>query len=380
MQVLVAGATLLALASCTSSTTTEGGAFAVKARSPLGIVAEFPNQQVTGIAISKTGRMFANFPYWSDGHVVSVVELGPNGEQRPYPDGDWNRKTAAPSDRFVCVQSVYIDDTDNLWIVDTGSPKQTGVVEGGAKLIKVDLATNRITQVIPFGRKVAPDKSYLNDVRVDTRNNFAFITDSSLGAILVVDLRTGEARRVLEDDPSVKPEPNITLRVANKPLIDQEKDRPLAIASNGMALDREGGWLYYKALTGHTLYRVKLEDLEAATRGANVNLANRVERVGQVPASDGLAFHDGKIYITAIEQDAVVRYDPVQKTTELVAKDKRLKWPDSFAFGPDGTMYVTTSQIHLTPRSNSGATKVKEPFRVFKMSAEDLSAARSVAE
>jgi sugar lactone lactonase YvrE len=352
----------------------------VPTEAPLNVVAEFPHQQVTGVAVSKTGRVFANFPYWSDGHVVSVVELGPNGEQTPYPDADWNRKTADPADRFVCVQSVYVDEADNLWIVDAGSPKQTGVVEGGAKLIKVDLSTNRIVDVIPFDRTVAPEKSYLNDVRVDTRNNFAFLTDSNLGAIVAVDLSTNQARRLLEDDPSVKPEPNVTVRVNQSLLVDPEKDRPLAIASDGIALDQQGGWLYYKALTGRTLYRVRLDDLVAAARGTDVDLANRVERIGQVPPSDGLAFHNGQIYVTAIEDNAIVRYDPVSRTTEAVTVDDRLQWPDSFAFGPDGSLYVTTSQIHLTPRFNQGASRLKEPFRVLRIAANDLPTTEAAAE
>ena len=39
-----------------------------------------------------------------------------------------------------------------------------------------------------------------------------------------------------------------------------------------------------------------------------------------MPPSDGLAFHDGRIYVTAIEDGAVVRYDPVSRTTEVVAE------------------------------------------------------------
>ena len=37
-------------------------------------VASFPNQQVTGIAVSKEGRVFVNFPDWSDDHTISVAE------------------------------------------------------------------------------------------------------------------------------------------------------------------------------------------------------------------------------------------------------------------------------------------------------------------
>lgn len=347
---------------------------------PLTVVAEFPHQQVTGVAVSRSGRMFANFPYWSDGHTVSVVELSPTGGQQPYPSLEWNSHPEEAANHFVCVQSVVIDSADNLWIVDAGSPKQTGVVPGGAKLVRVDLATDQVAQVIRFDESVAPPKSYLNDVRVDPANQFAFLTDSNLGAIVVVDLRTGQARRVLESDPSVLPEPNLRLAVEGNTLIDPQKQRPLAIASDGIAIDRAGGWLYYKALTGHTLYRVRLDALEAAARDRSVDLRNAVERVGTVPASDGLAFRDGQVYLSAIEQNAVVRYDPARRSTETIAQDAGLKWPDSFAFGPDGSLYVTTSQIHLTPRFNQGASRVTEPFRIYKIAAPTLTSTQAAAE
>src|SRR5678815_2609124 len=39
-------------------------------------VASFPDQQVTGVGVStKSGRVFVNFPYWSDQHSMSVAEL-----------------------------------------------------------------------------------------------------------------------------------------------------------------------------------------------------------------------------------------------------------------------------------------------------------------
>lgn len=333
----------------------------------LEVAAEFPHQQVTGVAVSSSGRRFVNFPYWSDGHTLSVAELDESGRPRAFPDTAWNGKAGPAENRFVCVQSVHVDDTDTLWIVDAGSPKQTGVIEGGAKLVRVNLGTNEVAQVIRFGPDVAPARSYLNDVRVDTRNQYAFLTDSNMGALVVVDLRTGAARRVLDNDPSVKPEPNLAIKVQGNALMDSEKQEPLAIASDGLALDPVGGWLYYKALTGHTLYRIPLEVLETE-RIAETEIAQRIERVGRLPASDGLEYRDGKIYVTAIEDDAVVAYDVVTRQSEIVAQDERLRWPDSLAFTPDGDLLVTTSQIHLTPKFNRGEMKVEEPYRVFRVS------------
>ena len=368
------GAAALFLGGCASpDSSVEPVEVTADADDPLVVAAEFPHQQVTGVAVSRSGRTFVNFPYWSDGHTISVAELDAAGHPRPFPDDVWNSKKGPERDRFVCVQSVYVDDTDTLWIVDAGSPKQTGVVEGGAKLVRVDLGTNRVAQVIRFNREIAPEESYLNDVRVDTQNQYAFLTDSNMGAIVVVDLRTGAARRVLDNDPSVKPEPNLALKVQGNVLMDPEKQQPLAIASDGIAIDPVGGWLYYKALTGHTLYRVPLEALETEQISES-EIANRIERVGQVPASDGLEFHDGKIYVTAIEDDAVVAYDVVTRKSDVVLRDPRLRWPDSVAFAPDGSLLVTTSQIHLTPRFNGGETKVKDPFRVYRVSIPEAQA------
>src|SRR2546423_12023350 len=148
-------------------------------------VASFADKQITGVGVStKSGRIFVNFPYWSDDHSLSVAEIV-NGQPRAFPDEEWN-KPGAPDSHFVCVQSVVVDDQDNLWILDPAAPKMQEIVKGGPKLVKVDLATNRVVQKIPFGEDVAPAKSYLNDVRIDTANGKAFITEFGRGAIIVV--------------------------------------------------------------------------------------------------------------------------------------------------------------------------------------------------
>jgi DNA-binding beta-propeller fold protein YncE len=98
------------------------------------------------------------------------------------------------------VQSVVVDDQDALWVLDPASPKTEAVVRGGPKLVKIDLATNKVTQTITLDEKVAPERSYLNDVRLDTKTGHAFITESGTGAIIVVDLKSGKARRLLSND------------------------------------------------------------------------------------------------------------------------------------------------------------------------------------
>src|SRR5438552_11639898 len=52
-------------------------------------IASFPNQQVTGVAVSKSGRVFVNFPDWSDDHTISVAEVI-DGKPKAFPNLELN--------------------------------------------------------------------------------------------------------------------------------------------------------------------------------------------------------------------------------------------------------------------------------------------------
>jgi len=316
-------------------------------------VANFPDKQITGVGVStKSGRIFVNFPYWSDDHSISVAEIV-NGQPKVFPNDEWNMLGPAGS-HFVCVQSLVVDDQDNLWVLDPAAPKMQEIVKDGPKLVKIDLATNQVVQTIPFGEDVAPKKSYLNDVRIDMRTNTGFITESANGAIIVVDLKSGKSRRLLDGHPSTQPEKDVKLVVDGKALIDQQKKTPPQIASDGIALDAKNGYLYYHALTGHTLYRIKTSFLTDEKLGKR-ELESKVENVGQTPAPDGmLEGADGSVYLTDLENSAVVRWDPARERVEQIIADKRLLWPDTLSWGPKGEMYVTASQIENMPRFNNG--------------------------
>jgi sugar lactone lactonase YvrE len=329
-------------------------------------VASFPDKQVTGVGVStKSGRIFVNFPYWSDDHSISVAEIV-NGQPKAFPDDEWNNRGPAAS-HFVCVQSVVVDDQDNLWVLDPAAPKMGDIVKGGPKLVKIDLATNQVVQTIPFGEDVAPKKSYLNDVRIDTGTNTAFITESAKGAIIVVDLKSGKARRLLDGHASTQPEKDLKLVVDGKALIDQQKKTPPQIASDGIALDAKNGYLYYHALTGHSLYRIKTSFLRDEKLEKH-ELESKVENVGQTPAPDGmLEAPDGSVYLTDVENSALVRWDPASKRVERIIADKRLLWPDTLSWGPKGEMYVTASQIENMPRFNNSRSTRTEPYRLWKI-------------
>lgn len=326
------------------------------------------NFQFTGVTVSRTGRIFLNFPRWSDRYLNAVVELQPDGSTRPYPDEPWNRwdgKQATAPQAFVCVQSVVVDDTDALWVLDPAAPMLGPVVTGGPKLVQVDLTTNRVARIIRFGSDVVQPNSYLNDVRFDTGNGFAYITDSGVGGIVVVNLATGAARRMLDNHPSVLAQPNVDIVINEKPVRDITGKVP-QFNSDGIALSPDRQYLYYQALTGNTLYRVRTSVLrDPSARQEQVDAA--IERVAQTFPVDGLWIDpQNRLYLTGITQNAVFRLEPAGNTVTL-ASDPRLQWPDTFSQGPDGSLYVTTSRIHETPRYNQGRDVRTGPFTLFRL-------------
>lgn len=317
------------------------------------------SSQWTGVAVSKSGRIFVNFPRWSGSVPVSVGEVTPGGDVKPFPDEEWNQWKPAlpPQNHFVCVQSVTIDSDDYLWILDPANPGFGGVVKDGPKLLKVDLRTNNIVQKIVFSESIAPPASYLNDVRVDAKRGYAYITDSGLGAVIIVNLATGNSRRLLSDHPSTKSE-NTAIVIDGKEWRLPDGSFP-QVHADGIALDRTGDALYYHALSGRLLYRIGTRWLQDASLTAR-ELGEKVEFLARTVVADGMAFGpDGTLYLTALEENAIKRFTH-DRSIETVVKDARLAWPDSIAVGPDGFLYVTTSQIHRGPNPPA-------PYGLFKL-------------
>ncbi|GJD53910.1 hypothetical protein OPKNFCMD_6689 [Methylobacterium crusticola] len=305
--------------------------------------------QVTGVTVAADGRIFVNFPRWSEDAPVSVAEVTGNGQVKPYPNEEWNawrnakKDQISPHDHFVCVQSVVADGRESLWVVDAAAPASAQVVPGGPKLVRIDLRANKVAQTIPFVEAVAPQGSYLNDVRFSPDGRRAYLTDSGAkGALIVVDLQSGEARRVLDGHPSTQPEKGVVVRTDGQAL-RRPDGRGVEFAADSIALSPDGRHLYWKALTGRTLYRIATEPLDNPRLSAR-ELESRIERVGESEPTDGLWIDKrGRLYLSAIEDNAVKVRDSGRDTT--LVQDDRLRWPDTFAEGPDGTIYVTSSRI-----------------------------------
>ncbi|MDJ0843959.1 MAG: L-dopachrome tautomerase-related protein [Crocosphaera sp.] len=343
------------------------------------VVARSPERQWTGVAVSDSDEIFVNFPKWVEGEQFgdSVAKLV-SGKPISFPNSEWNQfwtpgKRTNPSNQFVSVQAVYVDDRNYLWILDTGNPNFEGLIPGATKLIRVDLSDNSL-QVIPVDPRVLITEhedgrdSYINDIRVDVEQEVAYISDSEqAGLIIVENIYSSQPtfRRVLDDHPSKTAEAiNITI---NGEIWGGNEGSP-RVHSDGIALHPSGSYLCYQALTATTTYCAKTKELRDPHK-SDSELGERVFALGVFGPADGLLFDDqGRFYHSSLELNAVRRVsltkeqldalaegvnssvDPLD--IEIVAQDPEyLAWPDSFSQSPDGSVYVTASRIHQAPRS-----------------------------
>src|SRR3954469_2824619 len=303
--------------------------------SRLQSVATF-DHQVTGVTVAPDGRIFVNFPRWTEDTPVSVAELMPDGSTKPYPNEEWNgwgnarKSEVSPNDHFVCVQSVVVDRRGSLWVVDPAAPNAEKTVKGGPKVVEIDLKSNAVKRTFPIGPEVAGPASYLNDIPIAPDGRFAYLTDSGApGGVVVLEIASGQAWRVLSDDPSTQFEPSVTVMTDGQPLRRPDGRQPLFNADS-LALSKDGNTLYWQALTGKTLYRIPTSSIQSATAAGQA----RPEKVATTEPADGLwTGENDEIYLSSLANNAVKVINPADGSMRPLLGDSRLRWPEPLLAG-----------------------------------------------
>ncbi|SIR81971.1 L-dopachrome tautomerase-related protein [Micromonospora avicenniae] len=343
----------------------------------LELVHTFTGPMPTGVTVSHTGRIFVNYPQWGDDPPATVAELR-DGREVPFPDERWNSPGGDDdAQAFVSVQSVVVDPADRLWVVDTGSPMFRPTKPGGPKLVRIDLDTDQVAQVITFPPDVVLPSTYLNDVRFDLRRGpagLAYLTDSASNGpngIVVVDLATGRSWRRLHDHPSTKAESLHGYRpmVEGRPLLQRPPDgppTPLSMGSDGIAISADGSRLYYCPLASRHWYSVSTDALADASLPDEEMSDAVVDEGDKGTGSDGLESDDaGRIYFTSYEHNAVYRRLP-DGQFETLLHDPRLLWPDTMSVATDGHLYVTANQLHRQATYQGGQDRRRKPYALFR--------------
>lgn len=211
------------------------------------------------------------------------------------------------------VLGVRADTAGMLWILDNGNAAKTP-----PKMLVWDPKAGRLVRTIPLG-SAADTNSLLQDWAFDRARQQLYIADPAGGtnaALVVVDLRTGAARRVLQGDRSVVNE-----------------DSSLVVEGKQIMRKRPDG----------TLERPKL--------GVDGILMDRA----------------GNLYLGDVEHNAIGVITASDRTYRELARSPDYKWVDDFEFGTDGMLYVVMTQLHLSPEFDAGRREPQLPFRVFRL-------------
>ncbi len=334
-------------------------------------VATFDGPMPCGVTVAENGRIFINYPHWGDNPPFTVGELK-NGRVFAYPNAAVNRgDTARAAETLISVQSVVADGANRLWILDTGAPNFSKPIPGGAKLVAVDLATNQIVRSILLGPEVLRPNSYVNDMRFDLRQGKAgvvYITDSSAGGIIVVDLASEQALRRLSGHASVSPDTDFVPKIEGTILMNRPADgpsTPFQVASDGIAISPDGALLYYSPLSSRHLYSVPtalLRDVKVS----DDTIAAAVRDLGLKGASDGLAEDaQGRIYGGDYENNAIRQY--TEGHWQTLAQDPRILWPDTLSLGTDGYLYFTANQLHRQAGFHNGVDQRQRPYELLRI-------------
>ncbi|MBK3466410.1 L-dopachrome tautomerase-related protein [Pseudomonas sp. MF6776] len=335
----------------------------------------FYDAMPTGVTVSETGRIFVNFPRWGDNVPFTVGEIR-DGKVVAYPNAAINKENPNdPSDGLISVQSVVADGQGRVWLLDTAAPGFADPKPRGAKLVAIDLASNKVVKRLVFPDNVMLPSTYVNDMRFDFRNGAegtVYLTDSSLrgpGAIIVMDIASGRAMRRLSGVPATSVDPAFVPVVEGLPVMVEGADgkpKPLGVASDGIALSADGQTLYFTPLSSRHLYAVST----ALLRDASVSeqqLAAAVQDLGEKGASDGMeADAGGAVYAGDYEHNSIRKRLPDGQWQTLV-HDPRLLWPDTLSIGPDGYLYFIANQLHRQAAFRGGQDQRQKPYSLLRL-------------
>ncbi|MGI4778403.1 MAG: L-dopachrome tautomerase-related protein [Janthinobacterium lividum] len=332
------------------------------------------NRVINAVAITKDSRFFVSMP-GVEGPGPQVAELR-DGKFVPYPNLEWSlwNQGANPATTLVHVNTVRIGPNGDLWVVDAGAMRVGGkAVAGAAKIVCIDLKTNKIRRTYRADPSVLVEYSYFNDIRFNGK--YAYISDAAAvsPAVVVLDLETGEMRRVLDNHPSTvaigemyadggrrivlkDPIPDSTGRMTTDKLVNIDQ----------LEVSPDGKWLYYEPIGG-PLSRVPTRLLNDA-KASKEALTSGVEKVLDTWMAAGTAIDaKGNIYMSKVTNRSVMRITPAGKVSTLIS-DPRLTWVDAMWVAQDGNLYMPAAQLDRTSANLTGApAQIEYPVKVYRM-------------
>lgn len=319
------------------------------------------------IAYTSTGDLvFSNHPFFEP--AIRVVRYDANKKiTQPFPNLEWNTPRATDDHYLSNVLGIRNDVNGVVWMLDMGQRNDIT-----PKIVGWNTYTDKLERIYYLPETVLAHTSQPNDMVVDTRHGVFIIADEGIGnggdgskaALILVDMNTGIARRLLEGTRTTLPENDPTM-FGGKPL--SVNGKPLLVGCDGITSDVNFEWVYYSPLNGTRIYRIKTEDLLNTTL-TEKDLDQRIETYSAKPNNGGLSIDsDGNLYSTALETNSVAVILAKDRSVHTFMSDKQMLWPDGISYNAaDGYMYVPAAQVHLGKAFNNGKNLAKAPFYIYR--------------
>lgn len=300
----------------------------------------------TGASTTPEGRTFlkiARVDGTTGSQIVEVV--GKNYTLVPYPNDEWNSWNASTDsakdseNKYVSANAQRIGPDGRLWVIDSGALDQ---FSNSSKLISFNLTTNEVDRIYYLGDVTTKDGS-LNDVRFNGK--YAYLTEYTIGSIIVLDLETGKARMLLREHKSV---------VAQMPLSAEGSLLRTAgtgkfeyINADQLEVSPDGKYFYYQPGSGY-MSRIEAKYLNEALHNDEIaeKLPDYVEPFSLTPSTGGTAIAaDGTIFYSDGDRQEIRTLAP-NGTSSLFVRDGRLLWIDAMWLDTQQRLWMCASQLN----------------------------------
>jgi len=331
---------------------------------------------LAGVHVDKDNTLYVSVPRWMDKNVPStlnkIVFVKEKPLLLPYPNA-WMNSLNNP-DGLRNVLGFTIDKKQRMWILDKGDVAgETDTPDNAQKIVIYDMLKQKVIQTFIIDDSLADrDKSFLNDITVDTENDIAYISDSGIKSapdndtgILIYNMNTNTAKRVLHRHPSTKNNPKVKL-IANGEEVF--KNKPFQVGINGIAVTDDGKTLYWSKTTGDHFYSIETAVLKNFDTHKE-QIEDAVKDLGTFGGnSDGITVDRyNNVYITDLTHNRIVKYTPHTKTYSTLVQDERLIWPDTLSFSSDGWLYFTVNRLHQAFVGSIDYTQKKDHFEIWRV-------------
>ena len=322
------------------------------------------------IKFSSNNEIFVNFPNWKNKDIpASLAKLDiEHNYFIPFPfEEENNINEIDTKNQLFSVNSFEIYE-DKLYAL------VQGVEENSTKIIVYNISSKKgdIIHSYIFENDFISN-SRLNDIVIDPKRNFAYISnginnfindEDNNSGIIVVDLNDisseyAKAYKILTNHISVIPDDTYFLHIDNDPIyVNNSSNVPIKIGVNGIALTCDYSMLYFTPLSSQMIYAIKTEDIMNIIENNYEKIINNndIEILSfyKNDSSDGIiASSNGQIYLSALEKNSIYKHPNLDEdfhtmyylNFELLEGNNETMWPSSLELH-DGKLYFISNQFN----------------------------------